>query len=128
MTTSTTQLWNEWEDYQAGLYRSQGAIRPEKFVASLSLLSDGEQFSEVAREMIREWPVAAAHNLALPSGKRAWIGQAACCYAHGATGDETRYAWGRLSNQVQIAANRVADTVADEYARGWPRAQTLFDS
>lgn len=106
--------WLEWEDYRAGMYRS-APLDEQRIRESAFLLTDPGGFREVAREMIREWPVAARQNLDhMWTGRNAWIGQAACCYAHGATSAETRAAWGTLSNPQQMAANKVARTIRDE--------------
>jgi hypothetical protein len=125
--TSMTLPWSNWEDYKAGLYEHRFYMGQVQ--ASVKLLSDPDQFAEAAREMVREWPHAAAHNLNLPSGRRAWIGQATCCYHHGATASETASAWGRLSNEAQRRANKIASAVTDDYLSGrrQPGAQTLFD-
>jgi hypothetical protein len=126
MTTLTTRPWDDWEDYTAGLYQHVLPVRAGKVQDSIRLLSDQDRFAEAAREMIREWPTAARHNLNLPSGRRSWIGQAACCYSHGATSEETACAWGHLSNRVQRRANQIADAVASEYREGRSGAQALF--
>ena len=128
--TSTTQPWDSWEDYAAGLYRHRPCTRGVWVQESVKLLSAADEFGEVAREMIHAWPNAAAHNLNLNlrAGRQAWIGQATCCYHHGATAEETAAAWGRLSNRTQSRANRIAATVADEYLNGGHRAETLFGS
>lgn len=120
--------WECWEDYRAGLYASSG-IDPERIRQSFDLLTDPDWFLEVAREMMRMWPVAARHNLLhLESSRRAWLGQAACCYAHGSTGAETRAAWGEMTLNEQASANRVAEVVIGQYQRGMIGAETLFDN
>jgi len=125
--TLTIQPWDKWEDYAAGLYRHRPSTRGIWVQESVKLLSAADVFGEVAREMVSAWPHAAAHNLNLPSGRRAWIGQASCCYHHGATAEETAQAWGRLSNRTQIRANRVASAVIDEYLNGGRHgAEALF--
>ena len=117
--------WSDWEDYNAGLYAT--TFSPTGEAASLALLCSPEAFREAAREMVREWPNAARHNLAhMWSGRNAWVGQATCCYAHQATAVETRQAWGRMSNEQQRAANLVARDVRAEWEKGQADAQTLF--
>lgn len=115
--------WTEWEDWKAGLYADE--VTATQVDHSRALLADPEQFGEVAREMVRSWPVAAFHNLRhMWSGRNAWIGQASCLYAHGAPAAATRQAWGLLSNEDQIAANAVAVAVRTAWEReGY--AQTL---
>lgn len=116
--------WDEWEDYQSGMY--EPAARPEIVQAAAALLADETAFYEAAREMLREWPVSARQNQQhMWSGRNAWLGQASCCYSVGATGAETRTAWGTLSNSQQSAANAVAIAVRKTWEKGLQDAQTL---
>jgi hypothetical protein len=118
--------WSEWEDYRGGMYGTE--MNLTRLDQSAALLRDPERFRETAREMLREWPNAARHNLIhMWSGRRAWIGQASCCYSHRATSVTTRHAWGTLTNDEQRAANAVADEVHAEWERGWHDAQTALD-
>lgn len=128
MTLTMTRPWDDWEDYAAGMYQSH--LVAGRVQESVRLLSDPDRFEKAAWEMVRAWPHAADHNLyLLETGRRAWIGQATCCHHHGATAEETRAAWGRLSNETQNRANAVATAIVDEYLRGgrWNSAETLFD-
>lgn len=116
--------WDEWEDYAAGMY--EPTVRDETVQLSAQLLSNPDAFMEAAREMLREWPNAARHNQQhMWSGRNAWLGQATCCYSHGATGAETREAWGTMTNTAQNAANDVAMTVRKSWEKGLQDAQTL---
>lgn len=118
--------WSKWEDWNAGLYDTN-RYDADRVTLSADLLADSDHFREVAREMVREWPNATFHNLThMWSGRNAWLGQAACCYAHKATAAETREAWGRLTNAQQDAANHVARTVRSDLERGIKDAETLF--
>jgi hypothetical protein len=77
--------------------------------------------------MLRAWPVAARQALRyMESGRNAWLGQATCCYAHGATSAETRQAWGSLSDEVQREANTIARGVRSEWEKDFIDAQTLL--
>jgi hypothetical protein len=117
--------WSTWEDWAAGLYEQRPALLA-MIADSERLLGNSDAFRETAREMMRNWPNSTYHALRfLPTSARSWIGQASCCYAHGATGDETRRAWGRLSSAVQRDANAVADTLRDEWERGFAEALSL---
>lgn len=117
--------WHSWEDYRHGLYVV--AYNWEDVTNSVALLSDPDQFREVALEMVREWPVAAHQNLLhMWSGRKAWIGQASCLYAHGAPGAATREAWGMLSDPQRRVANRTAEAVRERWAKGVQDAEALF--
>lgn len=116
--------WDNWEDWRAGLYQTLHTI--EHVNDSATLLCDPDAFYETALEMVREWPHSSVHNLVhMWSGRNAWLGQASCCYAHGAPGGATREAWGQMTNTEQNAANTAARSVRDHYERQ-RNGQTLF--
>lgn len=117
--------WADWEDYAAGLYATT-TTTPEHVQTAAALLADPETFRETAREMVREWPNAAIHNLRhMWTGRRAWVGQATCCYSNGIPAATTRLAWGTLANDTQRSANQTADLVIAEWERT-RGAETLF--
>lgn len=116
--------WIDWEDFQAGMYRLDYTALDVK--AAELLLGNPDEFHEVAREMVRAWPIAAHHNLKnMWTGRNAWVGQASCLYAYNVPSIATREAWGRLTLDQQRAANAVADRVRIEREQGDVR-QTLF--
>lgn len=116
--------WTDWEDFAAGLYSA--TYRAGHVTASASLLANPDAFYETAREMIREWPNAAHHNLRnLWTGRNAWVGQASCLYAVGSPATATREAWGTLTLLQQAAANAAAKAVRIEWEVPDVR-QTLF--
>lgn len=108
--------YTEWEDFQAGMYRDALlADREPLEKAAVALLSDQHRLVSAMRSVTTEWRLAAEANLHEPPNNRAWLGQAACCYAAGVPEELTRAAWGRLTDLQRIAANRVADQVIDEW-------------
>lgn len=126
MTVLAAAIWDYWEDYRHGLYVP--AIHSDRVELSAKLLADPDHFIEVAREMLREWPYSAHHNLVhLWTGRNAWVGQASCCYAHGATSADTRQAWGMLTNDEHRAANAVAVHVREAWERRTRDAQAVLD-
>lgn len=127
MNTLAGYIFDHWEDYRAGMYRT-GNVAEIRVELARGLLADPDAFGEAAREMIREWPNAARHNLySMWTGRNAWVGQATCCYSLGASSEETRIAWGRLSNDAHSRANAVARCVRDAWERGWRDAQAVLD-
>lgn len=125
LMTLMCEPWQLWEDWIAGMYVTTATAEHE--AASLELLTDPDQFREVAREMVRCWPVSAHHNLVnMWTGRRAWIGQASCLYSVNSPGVGTRAAWGRMTLEEQRAANVTADDVLEEWKRN-NVGQTLFD-
>lgn len=108
--------YTEWEDFRAGMYRDPQASEREPMTElAISLLSDAHRLVAAMRSVTIGWRLAAEANLHEPPNNRAWLGQAACCYAAGVPEELTRAAWGRLTDQQRIAANRIADQVIDEW-------------
>ena len=111
--------WESWEDWQAGLYANKDAPEPSDSEQARQLLTNSEQFREVAIEMLREWPTAAMQNLCrVWSGRRAWLGQAACCYSLGVNSADVCAAWGEMTNSEKGVANSVAEGVIVLWERG----------
>ena len=70
---------------------------------SIELLSDSDMFLEVCKKVVKDWPVSTAVNLTnLSCNRRAWLGQASCCFNHGATELITRELWGVNMENVNI--------------------------
>jgi hypothetical protein len=103
--------YEEWEDYQAGMYGPPNAKPSWRHVAwATSLLADPRDLLSAMLDVSELWKVSATVNLSNRSRNRqAWLGQAACCLEVGATEAETKLAWHSLQIEQQDAANAVAD-------------------
>lgn len=107
MLTQVFSPYWTWEDYNAGLWSKRGDDGMASMSASV-LASDAE-FAVCIGRLREEWPIAWSVNMTdREHNRRAWLGQASCCIAHGATGEETRAAWATLSDAQRAAANAVA--------------------
>jgi hypothetical protein len=124
--------YTEWEDYQAGMYRDATATeRAVMATNAAGLLADTLRLTAAMRAVATEWRFAAEANLHEPPNNRAWLGQAACCYAAGSTEDATRQAWGMLTDGQRAAANAVADRVISEWkyrTKRNPQMEFCFDA
>jgi hypothetical protein len=106
--------YTEWEDYRAGMWRC--VVVDDEAAAAVAILGDPDTFYGAATDMVAAWPNAAEHNLTnREQNRRAWIGQAACCYLTGASEAATRLAWWLLLLAERDAANAVADRVIAEW-------------
>ena len=114
---NTFKPYWEWEDYQAGMYNSHN-LEDEVTLLNLAkdILSDVLYFDREARKMIDCWVNSKNHNLNNKSiNRKAWIGQATCCYTQGVPERLTKIAWSELSMMQQFLANKVADKIIKEY-------------
>ena len=72
------------------------------------ILADTERFRQAIARVVAEWPNSCEQFLTNTGMNRvAWLGQAAVCIETG-VGREYRTSFYELSNEEQIAANKVA--------------------
>lgn len=122
--------YTEWEDYKAGMYGDPVSCDRERLTsAAVALLGDQHKLFAAMRSVTTEWRLAAEANLHELPNNRAWLGQAACCFAACVPEELTRSAWGKLNDAERAAANRVADQVIDEWRHHTRRnpQRSLFD-
>lgn len=108
--------FSKWEDYKHGLFDSTCEMYDEKLNLSAELLSNPKQFYEVAKECLKEWKYSAEQNLSDYSiNYQAYIGQASCCFNHGAPSYVTIDAWWMITDKQREDANDVANKVFQEW-------------
>lgn len=99
----------KWEDLAMWEQRKNEMTRIQ---ACARLLADPIKCQEAMEGAVAVYPISAEQHLTKPSGRRPWIGQAACNYALDATEEETRIAWNfYMAPGAQDRANAVADFV-----------------
>lgn len=105
-----------WEDANNGLY-NVGTCE-DKTIKSFELLSNVEIFWDTMCQMRIDWPFAFQFNVSNKTqNRRAWLGQAACCYNHGAEFNLTIDAWQKLSTEQQNAANQCANNMINLFEK-----------
>lgn len=110
--------WN-WEEYEAGMWRNtSGSERAELLNKAFRFTGNATAYGDAMLRVINEWPISCEHNLTDTSMNRlAWVGHAACCLMTGAPEDVTRKAWGMLTDQQRIDADKRAQEAVDEWER-----------
>lgn len=105
--------YQQWEDYRAGMFSGRWS---ETFVIQAEGVLGSPKCQPAMWEAVTAWPVCSAVNLTnTESNRRAWLGQAACCFAVQATAVETRRAWWQLSDGQRRTANACADEVIAQW-------------
>ena len=98
-----------WEEYHHGMYSSIDN-RSDWLKKAISFTSDHIQYGMYMRRVATEWPISCENALTDPSiNKKAWIGHAACALAFNCPEDVVREAWGNLTDEQRLLANREAD-------------------
>lgn len=108
--------YNLWEDYHAHMYDESKEGRKERVQKAAQILGTPEICKEAMQKVIDEWRIATEYNLSNAEiNRKAWLGQAACsCYA-GVHEDETREAWGIMTEQQRVRANKIAAIIIKKW-------------
>ena len=110
--------YQNWEDYQSGMYDELKEGREMRVILAIRLLASPPLCEHFMREIVKRWKVSTEQVLTNAScNRRAWLGQAACCLYAGVREDETREAWGLLKDEERNKANEIAEKVIADYER-----------
>ena len=104
--------YSKWEDFRAGMYDECRQGRKERAQKATRILGNPGVCRKAMEKVVSERQIATEYNLSNAEiNRKAWLGQAACsCYA-GIHEDETREAWGIMTETQRIEANRIATSI-----------------
>lgn len=112
-----------WEDFQHGMYDEVKEGRPARVKKAVWLLSNPDLLFQYMTRVAKEWKCATEQTFTNPNiNHQAFLGQTACNLYDGIKEDETREAWGLLTNSQRYRANKVADEVYDNWVADYERA------
>lgn len=108
--------YNKWEDFQNGMYLEDKIGRKERVLIAKLILTNLPLLEKCMRRVTKEWKYATEQNCTNPSiNYQAFLGQCACAIYGNVHEDETREAWGTLTQEERVLANNVADKVYNEW-------------
>lgn len=104
--------YEQWEDYKNGMYAERKEGRSERVKQAASILGTSKLCRKAMEKVVSDWPIATEYNFSNAGiNRKAWLGQAACsCYA-GIHEDETREAWGLMTDAQRNKANEIAHQI-----------------
>lgn len=77
---------------------------------AIEFTGDYKLYGSFMEKVVNDWEFSCENALTDPGlNKRAWVGHAACAMALSCPEEITRKAWGRLSSEQQLLANKEAD-------------------
>lgn len=116
--------YTKWEDFRNGMYDELKEGRENRVKQAAEILSNPELLYKCMKRVTQEWKYATEQELTNPSiNHQAFLGQAACNIYAGIKEDETREAWGTLTNEQRIKANKTADKVDMEWQKEYMKGQ-----
>lgn len=123
--------YQQWEGFKSGMYEPRKLGRADRVMTAKQLLTNLEALKREMTRVTIEWPIETEHVLTDASiSHRAWLGQSACNIYADVKEDETREAWGYLTEKQRREANKVADAVDDLWRKrysGGNRQMTFLD-
>ena len=110
--------YETWEDYRNGMYNEDKNGRRERVERAKEILADTDLLYRCMKRVTTEWTHATEQNLSNNIyGHRSFLGQTACNICAGIKEDETREAWGLITEEQRREANKVADRVIEEWEK-----------
>lgn len=105
-----------WEDYQNGMYAESRDGRAERVKQAAKILGNAELCRIAMEKVVSDWKIATEYNLSNAGvNRKAWLGQAACSCWAGIHEDETREAWGIMTDTQRDKANEIAYEIITEW-------------
>lgn len=108
--------YSKWEDFHAGMYDEEKAGRQERVQHAARILGNPQLCRQAMEKVVAEWGIATEYNLSNAGiNRKAWLGQAACSCFAGIHEDETREAWGIMTDAERVSANKIAAEIIKEW-------------
>ena len=109
--------FNLWEEVKFNMW---GKVDDKSAYLSkaIDFTGDWDLYGSWMLKVITDWPISCENSLTDTSmNRRAWIGHAAVAYAIQCPEDIVRLAWGKLTDEQRILANRKADEAIELWER-----------
>jgi len=105
-----------WEEIAANMWGEATDARA-MLDQAIAFTADHELYGEHMMRVIREWPISCENALTDASlNQKAWVGHAACALALACPEDITRKAWGYLTDEQRLLANKAAARAIREWS------------
>lgn len=116
----------DWEEISHNMW---GTVSNRKsfLKKAIAFTGDSKKYGRFMRRVISEWPISCENALTdLTLNRSAWVGHAACALALGCPEDITREAWGHLTYEQQLLANREAKAAIEEWEHNYRKSNGLY--
>lgn len=109
------EIWHPWWKLEEVFHNMWGDVSRRKtwLQIAIAFTGDAELYGEWMLKVADQWIHSCQHNLTKSGDKRPWIGHAAVALAIGCPEDVVREAWGHLTEDQQIRANKKASEAID---------------
>jgi len=116
----------DWEEINFNMW---GTVENRKkyLKKAIDFTGDHKKYGRFMMRVINEWPISCENALTDNSlNQKAWVGHAACALAIGCPEDITREAWGLLTDEQRLLANKEADRAIECWKINYAKSKGLL--
>jgi len=114
-----------WEEVDANMWGSV-SNRKAALQKAIAFTGDHKLYGRFMQRVVAEWKYSCENALTDYSlSRKAWVGHAACAFAHGIPEDITRAAWRHLSDEQRVLANKEAERAIRVWEYGYAKSLGL---
>jgi hypothetical protein len=116
----------KWEEINFNMW---GTVENKKkyLKKAIDFTGNHKKYGKFMMRVVNEWKFSCENALTDASlNQRAWVGHAACALAFGCPEDITREAWGHLTNEQRILANKEADRAIECWKINYAESKGLL--
>ena len=126
--TRVYKPFTEWEEIQHGMWATV-TNRKRWVKKAIEFTSDHKKYGRFMLRVVHEWPISCENALTDNLiNKKAWVGHAAVALAINCPEDIVREAWGKLTDEQRLLANKEAERAIRIWEYNYRRKNNLLCS
>lgn len=116
----------QWEEIAHNMW-GEVADRQAAIASAIAFTGDHRSYGKSMMRVVLEWPISCENALTDNNlNRRAWVGHAAVALAIGIPEDITRIAWGHLTDEQRILANKEADRAIHVWSINYAKSRGIL--
>ena len=124
------RVWHpcgDWEELHHGQW--DAPVKGKRQLSqAIEFTGNHKLYGEYMQRVVNEWPISCENALTDYSlNRRAWIGHAACALAHRLPESIVRIAWGKLTDEQRLLANKQADAAISRWEQNYAKTIGLSE-
>lgn len=117
---------NLWEEVPANMWGEATDARA-MLDEAIGFTSDHELYGSYMMRVVKEWPISCENALTDSSlNQKAWVGHAAAAMALACPEDITRKAWGYLTDEQRLLANKEAARAIQSWSKRYAKDRGIL--
>ena len=115
----------DWEEIDFNMW-GDVSCRKKAIAKAINFTSDHRCYGRFMMRVISEWPISCENALTDSNlNRKAWVGHAACALALALPEHIVRAAWGDLTDEQRVLANREAERAIATWEHNYRKSKKL---